>query len=114
MNALDLSGRRLSVAMTTDLAARLAGHLTRSDGQEDLCFLLWHPSRGAQRTTALLTEPIMPEPGERLVHGNVSFTSPYFLRAADRAAQAGSGLALIHSHPGGHGWQQLSRDDRAA
>ena len=114
MSLLELAGRRLSVAMTTDLAARLAAHLDREDGQEDLCFVLWNPSRGATRTTALLTEAIWPREGERLVHGNVSFTSPYFLRAADRAAEAGSGLALIHSHPGGRSWQGLSGDDHDA
>jgi hypothetical protein len=113
VTALDLAGR-LSVAMTTDLSARLADHLDRPDGQEDLTFLLWRPSQGATRTTGLITEAVWPELGDRLVHGNVSFTSPYFLRAADRAAETGAGLALVHSHPGGRGWQSLSRDDHAA
>lgn len=114
MSPLDLAGRRLSVAMSTDLAARLAAHLDREDGQEDLCFVLWNPSCGATRTTALLTEAVWPRHGERLVHGNVSFTSPYFLRAAEHAAEAGSGLALIHSHPRGRSWQRLSKDDHDA
>ena len=38
MTGVALAGRRLSVAVTTELAARLATHLSRSDGQEDLCF----------------------------------------------------------------------------
>jgi hypothetical protein len=114
MSGIALAGRRLSVAMTTDLAARLATHLDRSDGQEDLTFLLWRPSSGATRTTAIVTEAVWPADGERIVHGNVSFTSAYFLRAAALAAQAGAGLALVHSHPGGVGWQGLSRDDHAA
>ncbi|MFG1926853.1 HesA/MoeB/ThiF family protein [Cryptosporangium sp. NPDC048952] len=100
--------------MTTDLAARLTAHLHRDDGQEDLCFVAWRPSVGATRTTAILAELILPADGERDVHGNVSFTSAYFLRAAARAAAAGCGLALIHSHPTGRGWQSLSRDDQAA
>ncbi len=100
--------------MTTDLAARLATHLDRSDGQEDLCFLLWRPSTGATRTTAIVAEAIWPTEDERIVHGNVSFTSGYFLRAVALAAAADAGLALVHSHPAGLGWQGLSRDDHAA
>lgn len=114
MTGITLSGRRASAAMTTSLAARLASHLRRSDGQEDLCFVLWRPSTGAARTTAIVTDAVWPADGERLVHGNVAFTSGYFLRAAARAAEAGTGLGLAHSHPGGHGWQDLSRDDRDA
>lgn len=114
MSTADLAGRRLSVAMTTDLAARLAGHLDRRDGNEDLVFVLWNPAHGATRTTAVLTDALWPEPGERLVHGDASFTAGYFTRAAHQAADRGSGLALIHSHPGGQGWQLLSRDDFAA
>lgn len=114
MTGITLAGRRVSVAMTTGLAARLADYLSRADGQEDLCFVLWRPSTGAARTTAIVADVIWPADGERLVHGNVSFTSGYFLRAAARAAQTGCGLGLVHSHPGSRGWQDLSRDDRAA
>lgn len=106
--------RARSAVMTTDLAARLTEYLRRADGQEDLCFLLWRPSIGATRITAIIVEVILPGAGDRRVHGNVSFTSPYFLRAAARAAETGCGLALIHSHPVGRGWQGLSRDDHAA
>ncbi len=114
MTSVALTGRRLSVAMATGLAARLADHLHRGDGQEDLCFVLWRPSTGTARTTAAVAEAIWPTAGERLVHGNVSFTSGYFLRAAARAAETGTGLGLVHSHPQGRGWQGLSRDDHAA
>jgi hypothetical protein len=113
-NQTALAGRRLAVAMTSELADRLTRHLDRPDGQEGLCFLLWQPSTGATRTTAVLTDPVWPQSDEELLHGNVSFTAAYFLRAAQQAAEAGAGLALVHSHPGGRGWQALSSDDHAA
>ena len=114
MTGVPLAGRRLAAAMTTDLAGRLRSHLRREDGQEDLCFVFWRPSTGAARTTAVVAEAIWPSAGERLISGNVAFTSQYFLRAAARAAAAGGGLGLVHSHPGGRGWQGLSPDDHAA
>jgi molybdopterin/thiamine biosynthesis adenylyltransferase len=106
--------RRWSAAMTTAIEQDLRKYLTRGDGQEDLTFLLYQTSTGATRTTALLTEIVPPQPGERLVHGNASFTAAYFLRAAQRAAEAGLGLGLAHAHPRGRGWQRLSNDDAAA
>lgn len=114
MTSTTIAGRRASVAIATGLAARLAGHLSRADGQEDLCFVIWRPSTGATRTTAVVGDAIWPADRDRLVHGNVAFTSEYFLRAAALATQAGGGLGLVHSHPRGTGWQDLSRDDHAA
>src|SRR5690348_15186776 len=98
MTGAKLAGRRLSAVMTTDLAARLRSHLRRGDGQEDLCFVLWRPSTGSARTTAVVAEAIWPTDGDRLIHGNVAFTSQYFLRAAALAAEIGTGLGLVHSH----------------
>ncbi len=100
--------------MSPPLPARLAGLLRRSDGQEDLCFLLWRPSTGRTRTTAVIFDVVLPEIGDRDVHGNAAFHDHYFLRAAARAAEADAGLGLVHSHPRGRGWQNLSRDDHAA
>lgn len=114
MTSVSISGRRLSAAMTTSMARLLASHLGRSDGQEDLCFVTWRPSTGRTRTTAIIGQPIWPADGERLVHGNVAFMSAYFLRSARIAAEAGAGLALVHSHPTARGWQRLSDDDQAA
>lgn len=103
-----------SVVMTSDIDKALASHLLRRDGQEDLTFALYQPSTGMTRTTAILVDLVLPQDGERQVHGNASFSAAYFLRATGLAADRGLGLAFIHIHPGGDGWQGLSRDDRAA
>ncbi len=107
-------GRRWSVAMTGDVDSALASHLTRADGQEDIAFALYRTSTGATRDTAVLVGVVLPGDGDRLVHGNASFTSRYFLRAAGLAVDRGFGLALIHSHPGARTWQRLSADDHDA
>lgn len=103
-----------SVAMPAAVDAAAAAHLLRPDGHEDLCFALWHPSRGTARTTALIERLILPREGERNVHGNVSFEPAFLERALGEAAAAGAGLALMHSHPLGRGWQRMSRDDVVA
>ncbi|MFD9488590.1 ThiF family adenylyltransferase [Streptomyces sp. NPDC059991] len=105
---------RFSVAMTTSVAQRLTGHLRRADGQEDCTFILWRPSTGSSRTTALIVDLVLPEAGDRIVHGTVDFTSEYFLRAADIAAEHGCGLGFIHAHPRGRRWQRLNDIDYAA
>jgi molybdopterin-synthase adenylyltransferase len=103
--------RRLSAVMTGDVDARLRAHLLRADGQEDLCFVVYHPSTGATRRTAVIFDVVLPTQGDRNVHGNASFQARYFLRALATAEEAGAGLALAHSHPGGRGWQDMSPDD---
>lgn len=105
---------RFGAAMPTGIGRRLTAHLTRQDGQEDCCFVLWRPSTGAHRTTALIVDTAPPLDGDRIVHGTVDFTSTYFRRAADLAAKAGCGVGLIHSHPRGSDWQALNRIDHAA
>lgn len=104
----------LAVAMTSATAREAVDHLLRPDGQEEVCFAIWHPSSGTDRSSAIVRGLILPKDGERNVHGNAEFTSDYFLRAAGEAAAQGAGLALLHSHPGGRGWQALSRDDHQA
>ena len=98
--------------MTTDLDARGAEHLLRADGQEDVCLALYRPSTGSRRTTALLADLVLPLPGERTVHGTASFQGSYVVRAASLAAANDLGVALLHSHPGGIGWQGMSGVDR--
>lgn len=100
-----------SVAMAGAIDEIGRHHLLRSDGQEDLCFGLWHPSNGRTRTTALLNKLILPEPGDREVHGNVSFQPAFLEKAMAEATACGAGLALLHSHPAGSQWQGMSQDD---
>lgn len=100
-----------SAALTEDLNERLRRHLLRADGDEDLTFAVWYPSRGKNRVTAVLSSLVPPHADERHVHGNASFETEYFLRAAEAARADGGGLALLHSHPLGDGWQGMSPTD---
>ncbi len=106
-----MSRAAYSVAMTGDVAGAARAHLLRADGQEDLCFALWHPSHGRSRMTALIYRPVLPRTGDRHVHKNVSFAPIFFERALSEAAAEGAGLALMHSHPCGVGWQMMSPND---
>lgn len=100
-----------SVAMTAELHSHATQHLLRADRQEDACFALWKPSRGATRFSALPSRLILPLEGETIVYGNVEITPEYLERALTLARKEGCGLALMHSHPFGHGWQGMSQDD---
>lgn len=97
--------REFSIALAGEQHDHLSAHLTRDDGQEDVCFALWRPSTGQHRVTAIVGEAILPGPGERTVDRTAWFTGEYALRAARKAAEAGAGVALLHSHPGATSWQ---------
>jgi hypothetical protein len=98
--------------MAAAVSEELAAHLLRTDGQEDVCLATYSVSTGATRITSIVTSTIPPREGERKVHGNATFTGKYVVRAAAEAAQRGEGLVILHSHPGGRGWQGLSTPDR--
>jgi hypothetical protein len=100
-----------SVAMTADLDGELRHHLDRVDGQEDICVATYARSTGATRRSAILTALEHPRSGEREVHGNATITGAYVLRVARLAAARGEGIAILHSHPSGIGWQGLGRLD---
>ena len=103
-----------SVVMRSEVAAALRRHLLqhikRGQQQEDLCFALWKPSTGKTRTTAVLTEIVLPVANERRLHGGASFLPNYLDRVAEAAMSRNAGIALLHSHftPG---WQGMSGED---
>jgi molybdopterin/thiamine biosynthesis adenylyltransferase len=99
-----------SVAIPIYIHNQAVEHLLRSDGQEDVCFAIWYPSVGADRTSAVIKQLILPEKGERLIHGNAGFLPQYFERALSIASSNNAGLAFMHSHLG-PGWQDMSEND---
>lgn len=94
----------------TSACAHLLKHYAQGKVQEDLCFALWRPSTGANRTTAIVKDIILPQRGEHLLHGNASFNPEYLSRSVRLACQQGAGLAFMHSHPS-DGWQDMSVPD---
>jgi len=105
--------REYGVAMADAIDSSLRSHLTRPDGDEDLAFALWSPSAGADRLTALINTVVLPQRGDREVHGNVSFNQQYFERVCRLALAEDLGIAFLHSHPY-PGWQGMSWDDVVA
>ena len=103
---------RTSVAMTAGSEEALVRCLDRDDGQEDICLATYRPSTGLTRFSALIRTVVPPASGDRRVHGNATITADYVLRAAAAAQEDDGGLVLLHSHPGGRGWQAMSGPDR--
>jgi molybdopterin/thiamine biosynthesis adenylyltransferase len=105
---------RLSVAMPTRVHVAAEEHLLQfaraKQRQENACFALWRRSAGANRITALVHDLVLPNRGEVILRGNVSFTAEYLARASQIAADENSGIALMHNHFG-PGWQGMSPDD---
>lgn len=109
-----MTSSRFSAAMTETISSELVTLLLPCDGQEDICLAIYRPSTGQHRVTALVSEILPPHQGERIVHGNATVTGDYVFRAAITAAEYGGGVALLHSHPLGSGWQGMSPADAAA
>ncbi|CAN5909464.1 hypothetical protein BH23ACT10_BH23ACT10_20740 [soil metagenome] len=106
--------RILSVAMTGSIASRLRDHLIADPAQEHVCMATYAISTGARRTTYLLDELVLPGDGDVELHGNATIHGDFVMRGADRAADRGRGLALLHSHPTASGWQAMSPWDAEA
>lgn len=107
-----LQERELAVVMTGDLDTALRRHFVHEGIQEDLTFAIWRPSVGSRRMSFVLDQALLPDEEERILEGNVSFTSDYLSRVLT-SLEPGTGLALIHSHLG-PGWQGMSEDDIVA
>ena len=88
----------------------LLSHLRAGRHQEDLCFALWSPSTGNDRTTAIVHKVILPRADDRALHGGASFSPAYLTRALLLAKSERCGLAFMHSHPTA-GWQNMSEPD---
>ena len=102
------------VVLREALHLKLAGHLTSGfrggDLQEEACLAVWRPGDGYNRYTGILGEVVLPQDGDRDLHGNVTVQGGYLNRVVDRALQVNAGVAVLHSHPG-PGWQALSEMD---
>ncbi len=99
-----------SAAVPSALHQQLCELLLKGYKQEDLCFGIYFESKGKERKSALIHTIILPEEGDRNLHGNVSFNSQYLERALQRAMEVKGGLVFMHSHFG-PGWQGMSRQD---
>ena len=93
-----------------ELAQHLLSRFRRNQGQEEACLALWRPGDGIDRFTGILGELILPEIGDRDLHGTVTLHSCYLNRVLDLAIKSRAGVAVIHSHPG-PGWQAMSHLD---
>lgn len=105
--------KKYSVVITNEIHQKLFSHLIREDEQEDLCFATYVPSSGNKRYSGIITKIILPEKGDRKVHGNVGFMPQYFERVLKIAEKRKEGIAFLHSHPY-PGWQSMSSDDVTA
>ena len=100
----------LTFESDTASKAHLLQHYQDDILQEDICFALWRPSTGVDRYSALVYQILLPENGDRLLHGNASFESRYLAKAVKAARESEAGIAFMHSHPG-TGWQGMSSAD---
>lgn len=105
--------KHFSTVMTHELHKQLVDHLIREDGQEDLCFATYNTGTGTSRRSGIISSIILPEQGDREVHGNAEFSPQYLERAIRIAVERKEGLVFLHSHPF-PGWQGMSDPDVVA
>lgn len=110
--------RRLELAWTEADRGRMEGTALTAVPREGAVVALCRWSTGATRDTVLVMDPIPPGPGDlNYDRGGfvVTVTGHYWNRALDALADAGSGtgLAVLHTHPG-DGIPEWSGDDNKA
>lgn len=106
------------VAMSRKTWEQLSLRLRAEAPNEACAFVLTRPSRGVQRTSAVLSEIIWPNDNDVVATpSELEISSDYISRALDAAVDAGPlvGVSLVHTHPKGwfgEGVAKLSpRDD---
>ena len=99
------------VAMTEKLSECLTEFLLKDKRDEEICFATWHPAAGSCTYNMLLRGEMLPGAGDRTRHRNVSAHPQYVRRCKEQARKEGAGLAMIHTHPGGRGHQDVSDPD---
>ena len=68
-------------ALHLQLADHLLSGLRRGALQEDACLALWRPGDGYNRYTGILGDVVLPEDGDRDLHGNVTVHGGYLNRS---------------------------------
>ena len=77
-----------------EACSHLLSYFRDNKSQEELCFALWYPSIGKNKTTALISEIILPQEQERKLHGNASFFPEFLARSLRIAIKKQAGLCL--------------------
>ena len=102
-----------SIAMSETTHKALISHLLRATS-EDICLATYAPSTEFLRTSRIFSTVELPGDRDRRVHGNATITGDFVLRIAADSAREGRGVAILHSHPRGSGWQPMSSLDADA
>lgn len=109
--------RRLELAWSGDDRDAIERVALNASPREGAVLALSHWSTGATRDTIIVTRPIAPQTGDLSYHRGavVTVTARYWNRAIDALIDQarGTGLAVLHSHPG-EGTPQWSTDDDVA
>ena len=96
--------RRLEVAWTAADRHAIEQVALAAAPREGAVVALCRKSTGATRDTYIVVNPIAPDPGDLSYHRGpvVTVTARYWNRAIDQLADAGpgTGLCVLHTHPG--------------